>query len=228
MKKVYKDYIIINNGFTEEYPYLVYKNNNNHLDYFVDCEKSIESAKKHIDENYYNNKSTEGSLEEYYSKYGNTYCWESTLEEDLIEEDFFNEGNNPKSKKYFPKDIVMVNDNIMGVHRILIITKKDFSNGKSPIYSGFLLSSQVRKANINSKYQNNIYIKNYSTILDRGAKYDKEAIIRVDDMITFSEDNFSPSGTYKGTVTDEFFNFILNCANNYKNHKSNKNMIWDR
>ena len=226
---LYKGYTIIKEGFAGNYPYLVYKNDaDNNIEYFVDCEPSIKSAKQHIDEDYYNNKPNEGTLEEYFDKYGDTYCWESSLEEDLIEEDYFNEGNNPQSREYEPKDIVMVNDDVAGVHRILIITKKHSNNSNSHIYSGFLLSSKIQKANINSKYPNNIYIKNYSTILDRGAKYDKEAIIRVDDLRTFNENNFSKSGTYKGTVTDEFFNFILKCANNYQNHISNKNMVWDK
>ena len=229
IEMIYKGYTIIKEGFTKEYPYLVFLNepNTNNIQTFIECEKSIKDAKYHIDEDFYsNNRNKILTMSEHFEKYGNEYCWESTLEEDLIEEDWDNQTNNPKSREFKPKDIVMVND-FAGVHRILIITKID-KKDNNDIYYGYLLSSNVKKANKNSKFSNNIYINNYSTILDRGPKNSKEAIIKIDDLRSFTKNNFSKSGTYKGTVTDEFFDFILKCADNYKNRIRNSKIYCEK
>ena len=223
---IYKGYTILKEGFTEKYPYVVFKNNDdNEIDYFIDCEKSIEDAKKHIDEDYYNLHINDVTpLREHFEKYGNEYSWESTLEEELLESDWLEESFNPK--EFNPKDIVMIKDDA-GVHRILIVTKIE-KKSDNISYGGYLLSSNVKKANKNSKYSNNIYINNYSTILAKGPKINKEAIIKVDNIRTFDKSNLDVSGNYKGTVTDEFFNFILKCASNYKNNRSNKDIFWEK
>ena len=95
---IYKGYTILKEGFTEKYPYVVFKNNDdNEIDYFIDCEKSIEDAKKHIYEYYYNLHINDVTpLREHFEKYGNEYSWESTLEEDLIESDWLDESYNSK------------------------------------------------------------------------------------------------------------------------------------
>ena len=130
------------------------------------------------------------TLNEFFDKYGNEYGWESTLEEDLIESDSIGDYHN-----YYPGDLVMVNDPIRGAHRILIISS--FYNGDNNTFKGYLLSSKVAKSNINNKkFPNNIYIKDYSTILERGPKYHKEAFIKVDDLVEFTKDNLE-SGSFK-------------------------------
>lgn len=220
----YKGYTIVKDG-TESFPWNVYKVDDG-IKECVSYGVSVDECMKDIDNGVFMFSNTK-SLTEFFEEYGDDYSWESTLEEDLIEEDWLNEDNNPNSREYNVKDIVMVNDENIGPHRILIITKKESKDGNT-VYKGFLLSSKVNKANIHSRYENNIYIKNYGTILDRGNKIDKEAIIRIDDVRTFTKDNFSSSGTYKGTVTDEFFDFIRKCAYNLLHNISNKNMTWEK
>lgn len=226
---IYKGYSIIKENNNNKYPWTIYKNYNDSTEIYchVDRERTLEEAKNKIDENYYEkNRGVESSLKEHFEKYGNEYSWESTLEEDLIEEDWNNFNNNPNSKDYEVGDIVMINDNKVGVHRILIISTVT-KRGQNKIYRGYLLSSKIDKANINNeKFPNNIYIKNYATILERGNRINKEAIIKVDSIKEFDKSSFSNSGTYKGTVTREFLDFVEKCASNYKNGISNRHMIW--
>ena len=221
----YKGFNIVKTG-TPSYPWNVYKEDGHGFGEHVSFGKTLKDCKSDID-NMVFMLDDSSSLEEHYTKYGSEYCWESTLVEDLIEEDWFNEQNNPNFRAYEPKDIVMVNDKTFGTHRILIITKKD-NQENNPVYSGYILSSNINKANKYSKYENNIYIKNYSTILQTGAKNDKEAIIKLDELKSFTKDAFSASGTYKGTVTDEFFNFILSCIQNIKRNITNKEITWEK
>lgn len=219
---LYEGYKIIKDTESAKFPYSVYLNEE-----YKGRSKSIQDAKNKINSGVYLDDYDDSSIEDFCYRYGDEYSWISTLEEDLLEEDWFNENNTPNSREYNVKDIVMVTLPESGVHRILIITKIKKKDGEIQ-YGGFLLSSQINKSNKVSKYTNNIYINNYGTILASGNKIDKEAIIKVDKINYFTKNNFSSSGTYKGTVTDEFFNFIMNCKNNYDKHISNKNMSWEK
>lgn len=220
----YKDYVIIKENNNSKYPWSVYRN-----DVYVSREKSLVEAKNCIDKNVYSDRSSAITLNEYFDKYSNEYGWESTLEEDLLEEDWFNEDNNPDTRTYKVGDIVMVNDDVAGVHRILIINKINQADGELPKYNGYLLSSNMNKANKNNpKFPNNIYISDYATILKKGNPISKPAIIKVDSLIEFDHSSFSSSGTWKGHVTDEFFNFIKTCADNYRSNKSNAEMFWEK
>ena len=117
---------------------------------------------------------------------------------------------------------------VYGVHRIVIVTR--VIHGDDVTYGGYLLSSKINKSNKYDKRKgsNNIYINDYSTILKNGTEHHKEAFIDVKNLHTFDKTIFSKSGTYKGTVTDEFLNFIIKCANNCKNKISNKNIYWEK
>lgn len=55
----------------------------------------------------------------------------------------------------------------------------------------------------------------------------KEAYIDIGDRVCFTNNDLEDSGTWKGRVTQEFFNFILSCSKKYKENKySTKNIFW--
>ena len=217
----YKEYNIARTG-TDIYPWNIYKQNGSELGEHISFGRTLKECIEDINNNCFLLEHATSLSEQL----DDDYEWISTLEEELIEEDWFNEANNANSREYNPRDIVMVNEPSSGIHRILIITK--IENKENPIYRGYILSSNVSKANKNSRYSNNIYINDYSTILEYGPRYNKEAIIKLDELKEFTRANFSSSGTYKGTVTEEFFNFILSCIRNMKTNTSNKNIFWER
>ena len=184
------------------------------------------------------------TLQEFYKKYGTDYSWdyEETLEE-VIENESLNPYNEELQLKIeeaefkkplkvgdiiMPKKFISNGKVVDSAHRILVVSIIENDNGKV-VYKGYILSSQLHKANKYGGYPNNIYIKNYGTILAGGAKSDKEAFIRVDDVVSFTKDDLDVSGFWKGEVTEEFLKFIKKCRENYlKNPNLNKTVYWEK
>lgn len=159
------------------------------------------------------------------------YGWDETLEEALstvADEELVGD----QKKTFQVGDILMTasfdshGQKIMSPHRILVITAKRLS-GDVMEYEGYLLSSKVSKSNKYGKYPNNIYIKDYSTILAKGSPAAKEAFIRVDDLVRFTSKDLSTSGTWKGSISNEFGEFLYKCIRNYRTGKSNADMYWE-
>lgn len=225
---IYKGFSIDKKDVTEDFPWNIYLVGKDESLTQVGFGKTLKECKENIDKNALPFlKRT--PLQEHFDKYGSEYEWKSTLEEDLIEESIsLSEDSLVDNKVYHPKDIVMVRDSRAGVHRILIVTKSEPDENGDIVYSGYILSSNTQKSNKYSRYSNNIYIKNYGTILAVGNKIDKEAIVKLDELHSFTKHDMSASGNYKGTVTDEFFNFILKCVSNMSNNISNKDEVWDK
>lgn len=172
------------------------------------------------------------SLEEFFENNDvEDYGWDETLEEALYEAGEEMQGDQLKAFKV--GDILMTTSfrshgrEYALPHRILVITARKLS-GDVMEYEGYLLSSKINKSNKYSKYQNNIYIKNYSSILAKGAPADKEAFIRVDDLVKFDSRDLSARGTWKGAINDEFREFLYQCVKNYRSGNSNAEMYWEK
>ena len=139
-----------------------------------------------------------------------------------------------REKKYVTGDILMVpqwnsseNGRIELPHRIVVI---DSVEKKDKIYyTGRVLSSQIKNSNkYNDKYPNNIYIGNYDSILSIGRTVgEKPVYINISDIITFTNEDLSDSGTWKGHISKEFERFMHDCISNYEKDKTiNKDIFW--
>lgn len=172
------------------------------------------------------------------------YYWESTLEEDLIEDSYvyrclvesgeINESVSDREKIYQPWDIVMFNihDGNPGVakHRIVIIDSL-LGENDAVKYGGFVLSSKIEKANKNSKkFPNNLYISDYSTILETPDNNNKPGIIKIDEVHYFTNENLSDHGSWKGHANKEFQQFVRDAYNNYRSGRSdlNASLYWEK
>lgn len=170
------------------------------------------------------------------------YGWEYPSLADAIEDTSYQEYldeslSGDQVREYEIGDIIFANQfyspsskKVVGSpgHRVLVITSKKDDNGIMN-YRGFELSSKVNKSNIHSQYANNLYIKDYSTILAKGTGPSMEAIIRVDDLVKLNSKDLSPTGTYKGQVSNEFLQFVQKAYNNYRSGRSKDNakMQWE-
>lgn len=204
------------------------------------AKKLLESKGYLVEKKLFNIDESESlTLEEFEEKHADDYGWEyDSLEEaleDYIDEDRLDESND-RHRVYEPGDIIMTtafySPSSRQVvknkpHRILIVTSAEKEDGVTH-YRGFELSSQVQKSNKKGGYRNSLYIKNYSTILERGAKSDKEAMIIVNDLVKFSSRDLSTSGSYKGHASSEFIDFVQQAYNNYKSGKDNSQMYWEK
>ena len=169
----------------------------------------------------------------------NTWDYEENLEEllfdcdSLLEEAVGHSYELPIRKG----DIIMANNgvstrehgmNIETPHRLFIIEDAIGEVGNR-IFRGYLMSSQVRKANYyNEHFPNNIYINDYSTILARGPERTREAFINLSDLYTVEEARMDREhgGLWKGHATQEFISFIDNAARDIKEGKSVGNKYW--
>lgn len=172
------------------------------------------------------------SLNEFLDIHKDECSWEETLEESLYEDNEEEDLSGDQLKEYEVGDIIMpktIHSPASGMevdaHRVLLIQSKK-GRGDTIYYRGFLLSSKVNRSNKYGGYPNNIYISDYSTILYKGKYMKKEAYIRVDDVVEFTNKDLDASGVYKGTVTNRFFRFVNNCYHNYKKGISNKDRYW--
>ena len=169
----------------------------------------------------------------------NTWDFEESLEELLFEVDGMLEETISADHQHeiVKGDIIMANNgvsqrelgmNIISPHRIFIIEDAVGEVGKR-LFKGYLLSSQVRKANKNNKnFPNNIYIENYSTILARGAAKEGEAFLNLSDLYVIEESrmDISRGGFWKGHATSEFIHFIDTAIAAKNEGKSLTNYCW--
>ena len=169
----------------------------------------------------------------------NTWDFEESLEELLFEVDGMLEEAISTDRRYeiVKGDIIMANNgvsqrelgmDIISPHRIFIIEDAVGKVGER-VFKGYLLSSQVRKANKNNKnFPNNIYIENYSTILARGAANDREAFLNLSDLYVIEESRMDTSkgGFWKGHATQEFIHFIDTAIAAKNEGKSLTNYCW--
>lgn len=173
-----------------------------------------------------------------------TYLWEyeESLEEALsiispydININILCEDHD-RERQFVPGDILMVpqwHSQVSGVnsspHRIIVVTS--VNQGDIIAYTGYLLSSQINKANKNNeRFPNNIFINNYDTILNTGRlSGNRPAILKVDELITFSNNDLQDMGTWKGHISDEFANFMETCINNFHRDRNlNRSIYWER
>lgn len=170
------------------------------------------------------------------------YGWEyNSLYEAIMDncyQDYLDEAElvGDQTKQYEIGDVIYTNTfyspsskkQVTG-HKILVITSKRDEDGVVH-YRGFELSSKVHKSNKYGRYYNNLYIKDYNTILASGGGSPIEAIIRVDDLVKFNSKDLSPTGTLKGRVTDEFLQFVQKAYSNYTSGRSKDNatMYWEK
>lgn len=102
---------------------------------------------------------------------------------------------------------------------------------ESMVYSGFALTSEAERSNRAGGNPNYLYIDNYSTILAADGRYDassyyfKEAVLKVDEIVEFTDANRIVRR--KGTVSEEFMEFVQTCSENYANGISNAENRWE-
>jgi hypothetical protein len=117
---------------------------------------------------------------------------------------------------------------ILSSHRIFVIEDADGEVGNR-IFRGYLLSSQVHKANYyNDHFPRNIYIRDYSTILARGPGQEREAFINLSDCYTIEESrmNQEHGGLWKGHAKQEFIEFIDKIVSDISQGKSTQETYW--
>ena len=150
----------------------------------------------------------------------NTWDLEDSFEELLFDCDEMLE--EAVGSRYLPivkGDIIMANNgrsqrdlgmDITSPHRVYMIEDAVGEPG-SRVFKGYLLSSQVRKANRNhGGFPNNLYIEDYTTILARGPYRPAEVFINLSDLYVIQESEMDTTvgGLWKGHATQEFINFI--------------------
>lgn len=168
----------------------------------------------------------------------NTWEAEESLEELLFDCDNMLEETISKSFQQPIKkgDIIMANNGvsrrergmpILSPHRIFVVEDATGDPGNR-IFKGYLMSSQVRKANYyNKTFPNNIYIGDYATILSRGAPSHKEAFINLSDLYVIEESKMDrESSLWKGHAKQEFISFIDKAVTDIASGKSVKDTYW--
>lgn len=120
------------------------------------------------------------------------------------------------------------------VHRMLVVSVGGKDRFGVAEYRGYLLSSKFAKANIKGKYPNNLFIKDFSTIFSRStnsAKNDhKESIIKVDELLEFTNEDMSESGVWKGDADPEFIKFVYAGRRNFTSghQELNFGLVWPK
>lgn len=91
-------------------------------------------------------------------------------------------------------------------------------------YEGLVFSSKILKSNLYTmRYPDNIYIDKYDWMLQSGGFSRKPCYINVRDNFTFYSNEFSESGTYKGSAKNSFMEFIIQCKRRVGTHD---NQYW--
>lgn len=165
------------------------------------------------------------------------YYWETNLEEELIEDSYvrrllIESGENTEDyhKIYQPWDILLFEtSNTPGTekHKILLVSSVLRENDVK--YSGYLFSSRVEKSNKeNPYYSNNLYVNDYSTILEKPAGVHTPGILKLDQRLTFTDKDLFEHGCWKGHANKEFQVFVREAVNNIKNGhpELNKEKFW--
>lgn len=120
-------------------------------------------------------------------------------------------------------------------HRVLIVSASGKDSDGIAEYKGYIMSSKAdEKANIKGKYPNNLYIDDFSTIFDKSTnavKGDhKSDIIKVDELVEFTNEDMSESGVWKGDAKPEFIKFVTEGRTNFTtgNQKKNFKLVWPK
>lgn len=165
--------------------------------------------------------------------------YESMLLEDILYE-ATREEYEQRNKEFQVGDVILTkyystsSHRNVDPHRIMIIMNKEDSRGFTQ-YEGLPLKS-IRtpdKSNRNKEggYPNSLYIRDYSTILQKGEHVpypSKEVFIDVADLARFRSYEISLQGSsYAGHVTDEFYRFVMDARNTYKSGGDNSNTYWE-
>gem|GEM_PF-169151 len=118
-------------------------------------------------------------------------------------------------------------------HRIFVITSKEDDGS----YKGYELrgnNPDRPKSNKDaSAYHYNIFIKNYSDIIEYGEMVVLEAYVSVNRLMHFTNDDLFPQGknkrgTWKGRVKPKFLRLVDKAAENFRNYEeiSNRRLEW--
>lgn len=197
-------------------------------------EKIREAMTKKLREEYEEREFIFEGVEDYEPQTLGEFFKENDREDYLWYESLDEESKNNREIQYKVGDIIMPTRYFVdgsyvenSPHKILVITSKKINDNKI-VYQGFLFSSKTHKSNINNKnYPNNIHIKNYKSISYKGNPLDKESFIRVDKLITFTNEDLDVSGSWKGSATWDFMRFVQDCMNNYRSKKDNSSIVWE-
>ena len=122
----------------------------------------------------------------------------------------------------------MENGRISLPHRIVVVDSVINNNGVINC-KGRVMSSNIALSNkYNERFPNNIYIDDYDSILSSGKTVGKKsAYINVKDIITFTNNDLSDAGTWKGHISAEFEDFLNSCIQNYnQDQNKNKDVYW--
>ena len=169
----------------------------------------------------------------------NTWDLEESLEELLFDCDSMLEEAISRSflTPIRKGDIIMANNGVSdreaglpieSPHRVFIIEDATGEFGNR-VFRGYLMSSQIRKANYyNKHFPNNVYINNYGSIINRGAPKDAEVFINLSDLYTVRETDMDRESTslWKGHATQEFIDFIDKARKDLSTGKSIENTYW--
>lgn len=150
------------------------------------------------------------------------YEFDTYYEPEILNEEFL--GN--QQEVYKTGDIVMTEftspdtSEEVSAHRFLLIADGQKKPDGVIEYTGFIMDS-IHKGDDKSnrampdKYPDNIYIKDYHSTLYRSTRNEdhKECMIKVDKLIRFTNEGMDESGTWKGTVSRSFMNFVQNRYN---------------
>lgn len=88
-----------------------------------------------------------------------------------------------------------------GGHKVIVVTAVRKQDGEY-VYEGVPLSS----ANGDRKYEGSVRLKDYNSILRFGPKVRNNygVYVQVANVHQFTNENYQPSGAFKGHVTDQF------------------------
>ncbi len=182
-------------------------------------------------------------------KYGSG--WEVTewnLFEDLFnsyyDEEYVKLEEEYTGKPFKVGDIIMTmnsetsssGSNFTTPHRIYVITSTVDKDGIQH-YSGYQLSSAIKKSNKyimqdggrdSNWWKSNIYINNYSTILERGAKSPTPAFIDLGTRYTFTNKDLAEGGVWKGHVSNEFADFAKDIRDKLRRGEDTSEIYWEK
>lgn len=154
------------------------------------------------------------------------------LDLDLEEELLGHIYESAKDIQYKVGDIIMASNFIKSEdskdvlitdpHRILIITSTTNHN-----YTGFIMSSKVNKASVyKDGFNNSILVDNVADIITVGQKPKMPCIIKVDTLVNITDDNLEDYGVFKGHVSNEFLNFIIEANKLYHAGEDMSKICW--
>ena len=134
------------------------------------------------------------------------------------------------------KRVKMTADIINEKLNVSILYDKRLRENNNGALAGMLNEEAIKKyphaffstLKYNERFPNNIYIDDYDSILSSGKTVGKKsAYINVKDIITFTNNDLSDAGTWKGHISAEFEDFLNSCIQNYnQDQNKNKDVYW--